>query len=188
MSYRTYTTTAIVCSTYRHNTDDCSYLLFTRDLGMIYATARSVRTEKSRQRYALQDFSLIKVSLVKGKAGWRVGSVEAVENFFVSLETQPGRAAAVQVISITRRLVVGEDAYQKLFSDTVAALTAIKQYELTAANIADLFTLRALWHLGYVKKDDGLMEVLVDGVEYDGAPPTAAHHKAIKWGLEQSHL
>ena len=38
---------------------------------MVLAAARSVREEKSRQRYALQEFALVRVSLIKGKSGWR---------------------------------------------------------------------------------------------------------------------
>lgn len=82
MAYVTYTTDAIVCGTYDRNTADRSYRLFTRELGMLYADARSVRLEKSKQRQALQDFSLIKVSLVKGKAGWKIGSVSEVQNYY----------------------------------------------------------------------------------------------------------
>ena len=63
MSYQTYTTEALVCGTYDRNTADRSYRLFARELGMLFADARSVRLEKSRQRMALSDFSLVRVSL-----------------------------------------------------------------------------------------------------------------------------
>ena len=70
MSYQTYITDAVVVGSYASNTADKSYLLFTKRAGMLYATARSVREERSKQRYALQDFSHITVTLVKGKGGW----------------------------------------------------------------------------------------------------------------------
>ncbi len=188
MSYHTYTTEAVVCGTYRHNTDDCSYLLFTRAHGMVFATARSVRLERSRQRYALQDFAYITVSLVKGKSGWRVGSVEARGNFFTPLTARHTRAAAVQIITITRRLVLGEEAYEGLFGDCVAALQALQVREKDAAMIADLYTFRALWRLGYVKKEETLEPFLEEVCGYDEAPPKAALHKAISHGLSLSHL
>lgn len=56
MAYETYTTEALVCGTFNRNTADRSYLLFTREAGMLYADARSVREERSRQRYALRTF------------------------------------------------------------------------------------------------------------------------------------
>jgi len=188
MSYHTYTTEALVCGTYRHNTDDCSYLLFTHAHGMVYATARSVRLERSRQRYALQDFSVVTVSLVKGKSGWRIGSVAALENVFTPLKTRPGRAAVVQIVTMTRRLVIGEDAYPELFKDLRAALRSVQNNEAAAATVADIYTLRALWRLGYVKQEAALSSVLADVCTYDEAPPKAALHTAIKHGLSLSHL
>lgn len=190
MSYRTYTTEAIVCGTYRHNTDDCSYLLFTRAHGMVFATARSARAEKSRQRYALQDFTHINVSLVKGRAGWRVGSVEAKQNYFTPLATRQGRAAAVSVVTMARRLVIGEEAYPALFDDTAAALNTLRADEARAADISELYTLRALWRLGYVKPEETLAAVLTETYSFQagGAPPSAALQKAITHGLSLSHL
>ncbi|MEX2341217.1 MAG: recombination protein O N-terminal domain-containing protein, partial [Candidatus Paceibacterota bacterium] len=82
MSYKTYTTEAIVCGSRVNNTSDKSFLLFTKDAGMLWAAAKSVREERSRQRFALQDFSLIRASLIKGKSGWRIGSVESDRNYF----------------------------------------------------------------------------------------------------------
>lgn len=188
MSYHTYTTEALVCGTYRHNTDDCSYLLFTKAHGMIYATARSVRLERSRQRYALQDFSVVTVSLVKGKSGWRIGSVAALWNVFTPLTTRPGRAGVVQIVTMTRRLVIGEDAYPALFEDCLAAVRAVVAAEERAAAVADIYTLRALWRLGYVKQEAVLLQVLEETCTYDEAPPKAALHTAIKHGLSLSHL
>jgi len=91
MSYATYTTEALVCGSRNNNTSDRAYLLFTEEVGMIWASARSVREERSKQRYALQDFSLIRVSLVKGKSGWRIGSVEATCNPFMEARSRSGQ-------------------------------------------------------------------------------------------------
>ena len=81
MAYATYTTQALVCGTFDRNTADRSYRLFTREFGMVWADARSVRLEKSKQRSALTDFSVVRISLVRGKAGWKIGSVIAQQNF-----------------------------------------------------------------------------------------------------------
>jgi recombinational DNA repair protein (RecF pathway) len=188
MSYHTYTTEAIVCGTYRHNTDDCSYLLFTRLHGMVFATARSVRLERSRQRYALQDFAYIMVSLVKGKSGWRIGSVEARGNFFTPLHTRKARAAAVQIVTMTRRLVLGEEAYEALFVDCVTALTVLQENDVAAAALADLYTLRALWRLGYVKQESALVPFLLETCDYRSMPEHDALHRAVSQGLLLSHL
>ena len=56
------------------------YFIFTRDLGMIYASAQGVRKMSSKLRYILQDFSYIKIDLVKGKDFWRVASASKTNN------------------------------------------------------------------------------------------------------------
>jgi len=45
MSSRQYITKAIVCGSVQSMTSDKSYLLFTQELGMVWAQARSVRME-----------------------------------------------------------------------------------------------------------------------------------------------
>ena len=105
MSYQTYTTEALVCGSFLHNTADKVFLLFTREAGMLYATAKSVREERSKQRFALQDFSLINVSLIKGKQGWRVGSVEAEVNYFTKSEERLARGSVVLLFKTLRRFI-----------------------------------------------------------------------------------
>ena len=56
MAYVTYTTLALVCGTFDQKTSDRSYMLFTREAGMLFASARSVREERSKQRYASTRF------------------------------------------------------------------------------------------------------------------------------------
>ncbi len=149
MAYRTYTTEAIVCGTFDRNIADRSYLLFTRDAGMIYADAKSVRLEKSRQRYALQDFSIVRVSLVKGKAGWRIGSVEAIANPFLASNSRRGRGQVHQVVKLLRRFVHGEEVVPQLYADIRTCLDA-KFGDSMSDELLTTVTLRMLHQLGYV--------------------------------------
>jgi len=48
--------------------------IFTRDFGLVTATARGIRLEKSKLRYHAQDYSLGVFSLVRGKEFWRLTS------------------------------------------------------------------------------------------------------------------
>ena len=43
------------------------YSIFTRDLGMITASAQGVRKMSSKLRFILQDFAYLKIDLVAGK-------------------------------------------------------------------------------------------------------------------------
>lgn len=187
MAYATYTTEAIVCGSKDSYTSDRSYLLFTETAGMLWATAKSVRTENSKQRYALQEFSVIRVSLVKGKSGWRIGSVEAIANPFLRAESREERGHVQTVVRALRRFVHGEEPVPAVFSDAKAALMLSPAVSHTEAQ--DVFMLRLLHNLGYIKSELIFAELLqADFVSVCSQimPPLA--HAAIERALKVSHL
>lgn len=150
MSYATYITEALVCGTYNRNTADRTYRLFTKEAGMIYADAKSVREEKSKQRYALQDFSLIRVSLVKGKKGWKVGSVEATDNYFTLATTREARGSVVAIFRALRRFIHGEEVAAPLFDFCLEALTEVIKEVENRDFLDQYIQLRIMSILGYV--------------------------------------
>lgn len=190
MAYQTYITEALVCGSKTSNTSDKSFLLFTRDGGMLYAAARSVREERSKQRYALQDFSLVRVSLVRGKSGWRVGSVENEFNAFLrSGVARPARASLLRIVKLLRQFVHGEEAHPELFDDVRAAVRALAAGTGDAANIGEIFTLRLLHKLGYIATDPLFASFLTEEAwtgHTDELPGAAT--RAIERALTVSHL
>ena len=150
MAYATYTTQALVCGTFDRNTADRSYLLFTREAGMLYADARSAREERSRQRYSLQDFTLVKVSLVKGKGGWKVGSIQALHNFYHDAIDQAARGSVVSVFRLLRRFFKGEEPAPELFDYTVQAIKKLSVDQLDRTFLQMLIQVHILAELGYV--------------------------------------
>jgi len=193
MSYKTYITEALVCGSTASNTSDKSYLLFTKDAGMLWASARSVREERSKQRYALQDFSRIRVSLVKGKSGWRIGSVEAHGNPFMRADSRSKRGLINYVVTQLRRYVHGEIPLPQLYDDTLELLSVAQDESTKRVKLEQLFSLRLLALLGYVAVDP-LWEVLIEAstvtdayhVYTDTMEPTIA--RAILEGAQASHL
>ena len=157
MSYHTYTTEALVCGSFLHNTADKVFLLFTREVGMLYATAKSVREERSKQRFALQDFSLIRVSLIKGKQGWRVGSVEAKTNYFSQAEDRASRGSVVLLFKTLRRFIHGEESLPVLFDFCLSAFEYVGGM-IEERSFWDLILeLKILSELGYV--DDNSLPI-----------------------------
>lgn len=190
MAYVTYTTKAFVCGSSAHNTSDKSFLLFTEDAGMLYASARSVREERSRQRYALQDFSLIRASLVRGKSGWRIGSVENEMNIFTMAQSREVRGCAVRITKLLRQFVQGEDPQPALFADIEQALQSLSaEPALHARQISDVFTLRLLHKLGYIAVHESFSSFIheEDWFLSASALPKSAEY-AIERALEASHL
>lgn len=153
MSYQTYTTEAIVCGARAQGSADGAYLLFTADHGMVWASARSVREEKSRQRYALQPFSHLRISLVKGKSGWRIGSVEPLGNAFMGAHTRAERHALAQCVATVRRYVHGEGAQTAIYNDLAKLAFAITAHAPLSSEVVTCFTVRTLMNLGYLAPD-----------------------------------
>jgi recombinational DNA repair protein (RecF pathway) len=190
MAYQTYTTEAIVCGSRDSYTSDRSFLLFTRDAGMLWATARSVREEKSKQRHALQEFAHVRVSLVRGRSGWRIGSAEAIGNYYAAAPSREARGAAAAIVRFLRQYLQGDTPHPALFADATAALAAVASAEEgTTATIGDLFRLRSLYQLGYVAPEPAY-KALVDGpfpaTNLSSLPPEA--QAAITKALAVSHL
>ena len=154
MSYATYTTEALVCGSYASNTSDKSYLLFTKDAGMLFASARSVREERSKQRFALQDLSHIRVSLIKGKSGWRIGSVEALGNPFLRASSRQMRTSVLFVINQLRRYVHGEVPLEDIYNDAVELLNISNEDGADYVAYERLFQLRLLSQLGYIALEE----------------------------------
>ncbi len=153
MSYTTYITQALVCGTFNRNTTDRTYLLFTREAGMLFAEARSVREERSRQRYALQDFSRIRVSLVKGKQSWKIGSVEAVASDFSVATSREARGGVVSFYRLLRRFIRGEEASPELFDFCQQALNILILPSTHRTFMEMCIKVRLLSALGYVDNE-----------------------------------
>jgi recombinational DNA repair protein (RecF pathway) len=161
MSYQTYITEALIVGSFDSNTADKSYLLFTRDAGMIYAAAKSVREERSRQRFALQDFSRITVSLIKGKTGWRIGSVQSEGNLFVSAQSRAVRGSVVRLCKILRRFVAGEEPHLELYTEVMLGLQYLMQAEVkNRMLLEELLITRLLYSLGYIARTSELALIL----------------------------
>lgn len=150
MSYATYTTDALVCGAYDRNTADRSYLLFTREAGMLYADAKSVREERSKQRYALQEFSYVRISLIKGKHTWKVGSVETLHNDYSEAASREARGSVVRVYKTLRRYIRGEEAARELFDYVRGALATLRGEQSRRELTERIIEANILWQLGYV--------------------------------------
>ena len=188
MAYSTYTTEAIVCGSRDSNTSDRSYLLFTERAGMLWASARSVRTEKSKQRYALVDFSVIRVSLVRGKSAWRIGCVESLINPFMQSDSRQARAFVQLVVRSLRRFLHGEESAPAVFVDAKAALQlATKEQDFE--ELGNIYTLRLLEKLGYVNQKPSFAPLLTGDLETLLEESVSAEGlKAIDIAYRASHL
>jgi hypothetical protein len=98
--YHKHTTFAFVLNVSPSGEKNHFITLFTREFGMIRAKAQSVRVADSKLRYALQEFSYIEVSLVKGKEIWRITNALPVYNVYFELMSPPSVIPAPVFTSI----------------------------------------------------------------------------------------
>ncbi len=155
MSYQIYTTQALILKRIPYDAN-VSYLLYTKDFGLISALATGVRKSESKLRYALQEYSLIDISLVKGRSTWRITSAILEKNLFTSTKYREAKAVIARICTQVMRLVVGQEKDERLFESLVCGLrelTVCNRTEISSLEI--LIMIRMLYILGYVSDVEG---------------------------------
>jgi recombinational DNA repair protein (RecF pathway) len=191
MAYQTYITEAIVCGSWDRNTADKSILLFAREAGMVYVQAKSVRKEHSKQRYALQDASHIRATLIRGKTGWKVAGAEPLQSLYARAETREARALLRDTILLLRRFMHGETAHPDIFDDVLCVLSQGDSFPEKA--IKTLLFMRILNTLGYVAPSDSQTHLFTDTFPFEAAKTLTEHNilefeEIIQNALHQSQL
>lgn len=145
------------------------YSIFTRDLGMIYASAQGVRKISSKLRFVLQDFTYIKLDLVRGKDFWRLTSASKTNKLDkISKDTDTLRIF-VNLGKLLQRLLTGEDTNAELFNDFLTGLTILEKStdKNDYQNIEMIIVLRILNNLGYIGNDKILDDFIKSPFEDD---------------------
>ncbi len=191
MAYQTYITEALVCGSWHRNTADKSILLFAREAGMVYVHAKSIREERSKQRYALQDASHVRVTLIRGKTGWKVAGAEMIQSFYAESSTRESRAFLRNIILLLRRVMQGEVAHQHIFDDVIQVMQ--EGMELPQKQLEAVLSLRILESLGYVARDEEYTSLLAPTFPFSDVQNLsdalfARCLKTIEHGLIQSQL
>lgn len=148
------------------------YHILTRDLGLVVASAAGVRKMSSKLRFILQDFSYLKIDLVKGKDFWRVTSASKT-NILERVAKRPETFGILSNISrLLKRLLPGEEFNENLFTDLVNGLTVLEKSESKddLRNIEAVMVLRMLNSLGYIGESEALKDFVNSPFVYDLIP------------------
>lgn len=148
--YQKYSTPALVLGSREQGEADKVFALYTQDFGLVWARASAVRTEGSKMRSALQACSLTRVSLVRGKRGWRLAGA-------VSELSGAGRAPAAvssfaRIAQLVLRLVRGEERDEYLFATLSEAQRALFS-GAEHASVEIVCVARVLFALGYLSPE-----------------------------------
>ena len=132
------------------------YAIFTRDLGMINASAQGVRKMSSKLRYVLQDFSYIKLDLVRGKDFWRLTNASKTNQLENILKRSEALTVFGNITRLLRRLLAGEYPNEDLFKDVLNGLSILEKADSKEEfqNIEVIMVLRILSNLGYISGEE----------------------------------
>lgn len=156
--YHIHTTEAFVLNVYPSGEKNNFITLFTREFGMIRAKAQSVRSDSSKLRYSLQEYSYIQISLVKGKEIWRITNAIPIFNLYFELKKDEKKFRVLaRIFLLISRLIPEEGCETLIFDDIEEICMNAKDSVYTDKSIETLewlFVLRMLWFLGYLHNKD----------------------------------
>lgn len=150
-----YTTPAFVVSSLPKGEAGKSLLLFTRDFGMIWATAQGIRLEQSKLRHHIQDYSFSYVSIVRGKEMWRLTGAGELEE-----KIKPSKLY-VRILNVLKRLLTGEEKNEKLF-EIIETSAQASFDEKDTEFVECIIMLRILNALGYISNKKEFEQFLAD--------------------------
>lgn len=152
--HHVYTTKAFVVHSSPHGESGKFLLLFTKDFGMIGATAQGIRLIQSKLRYHVQDSSYSNISVVRGKEVWRLTGAQELDGYKNSL-------LQLKVLKLLRRLIPGEEKNENIFS-IIETLYSSDIEEGDYDTVETITVLRLLYELGYIKQDEEIGVFLIN--------------------------
>lgn len=169
MAHVVHKTEGIVLGTYPVGESNALVHVFTRDLGLITASAQGIRRLQSKLRYATQLYCVSHVSFVYGKSSWRLTNAVPLHQLYYDVLDQDKRRVIAQTCALLRRLVTGEEKNNVLYDVVAQGFLFLKDAQLSPEAIRSfefLFVLRILYQLGYVSASPGL-ELLAVGTAWN---------------------
>lgn len=135
-------------------------VIFTKEFGLISATAQGIRYEKSKLRFAIQDYSKATVSLVRGKNDiWRLTNAQVDRSLYSSIEDNEKFKIIARVFKLLERLLPGEEVDDGLFNIIDAGINYLETNSFEREKLLDIesvFVLRILNQLGYIGNDKNI--------------------------------
>lgn len=170
------------------------YYIFTRDLGMIYATAQGVRKMSSKLRFVLQDFAYLKIDLVQGKNIFRVTNASKTGMLEKITKTPETFAVFANIARLLKRLLAGVEPNEALFIDLLNGLLVLEKSPDTEnlQNIEIIIVLRILNNLGYIGENEILKNLtkspFAENLVFEVSKSRAKVLHQINKALKETHL
>jgi DNA repair protein RecO len=149
------TTRGIVTGRMQAGEGSARVLLYTEELGLVSAIAKSAREERSKLRPHLTIGTYGDYALVKGELGWRIVGATGTRNIHFILNDTAKQESCARVIGVVRSLVHGDGTNRELFEalwDFITTLPRIAIEDITPTEHRAVLGILAA--LGYVAQSD----------------------------------
>lgn len=170
------------------------YSIFTRDLGMIYASAQGVRKMSSKLRFILQDFAYVKVDLVSGRDFWRVTSASKTNMLEEITKNHGTFAVFTNIARLLKRLLAGVEPNEPLFVDFLNGLFVLERTDNKEdlRNIEAIIVLRIISNLGYIGGNEVLQSFIKspfgENIIFEASKNRRKILSEINKALRETHL
>ena len=189
-----YHTEGIILDSANRGEADKLFSIFTRDLGMIYATAQGIRKMSSKLRFVLQDFAYLKIDLVDGKNIFRVTSASKTNVLEKITKTPETFRVFANIARLLKRLLAGVEPNEALFADVLKGLFALEKTKTKEdlLNIEAIIVLRILNNLGYIGEHEILQNLIKspfeENIVFEASKSRAKILHQINKALKETHL
>lgn len=194
MSYNIYTTDGIILKRTTFGEANIILYILTKDLGLIVASAQGARLSKSKLKGSLQEYSLVSVSLIKGKNGWKITNTSFIKNYFFDYPKYFHEILS-KISKLLQKMIVGESRHPEIFDDIKNGFDFISLLEKEKIDDFEIIlVLRILHKLGYVAKEEKNERFLSDNFSWrtDVLDLTKESKRelidSINKALKESHL
>lgn len=194
MSYHIYQTCGFIIRGANTAEADRTIFVFTESLGLLSVHARAARKTSSKLRCSLQNYSFVRIALVRGKNVWRLTDAEEIASFSAIRDISKLKLLA-GVFSLVGRFVHGEGENTVLFWSLEDLFSFLKREELSDEEMLSAETIaacRILSALGYVGENETLSPFLSSLMSKYLLSSFAPHRQSalqeINRALKESHL
>lgn len=153
MAHKIYHTEGFVIAGSNYGEANRYLSIFTRDFGLVRASAQSLRKATSKLRFSLQDFSYSKVDLVRGAEIWRITNAKHISGYEKFNKSPNAIKMLANIFRLLRRLCHGEEENPELFEYLKEIYTFLETEQLNAEDIQNfeaVSVLKILHCLGYI--------------------------------------
>jgi recombinational DNA repair protein (RecF pathway) len=145
-----HTTLAYVLDAYPHGESNYVYKLFTRNLGLLYAHAQSVRELKSKNKFALQTGHITEITLVRGREVWRITTAQHVPE---QLDADEQNHMSRNVLNLIGKFLAVEDVSERVFDTMTSGIQTSRTCKQEDVMLVEAITiLRIMDILGFVAR------------------------------------